>query len=83
MCEFCEPSMLFGNGVELNKEIVRESIDFGECMNFASMAVWLWSDEDGGDTSLQILLDNDQCITPISTIDISINYCPKCGRKLR
>lgn len=80
MCKFCEPSV-FGNGMELNKEIMRKSVGVGNCQELFTMEVWTWSNEDGSNPSIQFILDSYNA-GDIAKIDISIKYCPMCGRKI-
>ena len=82
MCNFCE-LVKFGDGKEITKKIKVEPIDMGMYKDVLRLEAWVMSDEAGDNPKLQICLSISETGSDISTMDIPINYCPKCGRKLK
>lgn len=81
MCDFCKPDK-YGDGKEITKKIAERPIDMGDYLDVLRLEAWVMSNEKGLDPKLQFCLSVSTNGDDISTMDIPIKYCPKCGREL-
>lgn len=80
MCEFCKPDDFCEE--EIAREIAEEPIDMGQLCNALNLNAWVMKGKDDGDIKLQLCLSESESNSDIAILDIPIEYCPKCGRKL-
>lgn len=79
MCEFCKPDE-FGDGIEITKPIKSKEVRIGSVFNAMTLEAWIL-DGDEHKPKLRLSL-NDQEGNDLVHMNITLRYCPKCGRKL-
>lgn len=77
MCDFCKRGNI---GNELCNEIGYKPITLGAASNVAFIDAYIMQNND--DTLLQIDVAMTYSRDNIAVLDIPIQYCPKCGKKL-
>ena len=82
MCKFCNLDE-FGYGDEITRKFMAKPIDVGDFEDVFQLEAWMMSDEPGKDVKLQLCLTVTGTGDDLATLDIPINYCPMCGRKLK
>lgn len=82
MCEFCKLDE-YGDGKEITRKVMEESIDMGICEDVLRLEAWMMSGDTGDDAKLQLCLTMSDNGDDLAYLNIPINYCPKCGRKLK
>lgn len=80
MCEFCKTNDF--SEEEITKQIAEEPIDMGQLCDALNLNAWIMEGEDDRDIKLQLCLSESAGNSDIAILDIPIEYCPKCGRKL-
>lgn len=82
MCEFCKQDE-FGNGKEITRKVMEEPIGMDIYEDVLRLEAWMMRGDTGDDAKLQLCLSMSNNGDDIAYLNIPINYCPKCGRKLK
>lgn len=80
MCRFCKPDTFCEE--EITRKIAEEPIDMGQMLDVLNLNAWVMKGEDDGDIKIQLCLSESVGNSDIAVLDIPIEYCPMCGRKL-
>ena len=82
MCEFCKLDE-YGDGKEITRKIMTEPIGVGNLEDILRLEAWILSGDTGDDEKIQLSLTISDTGDDLAYLNIPINYCPKCGRKLK
>lgn len=79
MCKFCKADEI-GDGKEIVRKLKDKQVRVGNIWNAMNLEAWILA---GNESKPKIQLSlTDQEGYDMAMINISIKYCPKCGRKL-